>query len=105
MPGTVGAVTGFIERQKGRGYVESSALQRFGKGGAAMAGGGNIFVGQSAAGIGNGADTTEDVLFTVSLPAIVSMLSVVRSSSRLMATSRRQARPRTQGCILVRPCS
>ena len=69
MPGVIGAVTGFIERQKGRGYVESSALQRMGKAAAAMAGGGNIFVGANAAGIGNGADTTEDVLFTVSMPA------------------------------------
>ena len=35
MPGIIGAVTGFIERQKGRGYVESSALQRMGKAAAA----------------------------------------------------------------------
>lgn len=69
MPGIIGPITGFIERQKGKGYVESSALQRFGKGGASVAGGGNLFVGVNAAGQGNGADTTEDVLFTMSLPA------------------------------------
>lgn len=69
MPGTMtGVVTGFIERQKGRGLVENSALQRFGKGGALAAGGGNIIVGCTTA-VGNGADTTEDVLFTTSLPA------------------------------------
>jgi hypothetical protein len=33
-PGSLGSViTGFIERQKGRGVVEYTALQRMGKGG------------------------------------------------------------------------
>jgi hypothetical protein len=44
-------------------------LQRVGKGGTLAAGGGNVAVFSSSAGIGNGADTTEDVLFTASLPA------------------------------------
>lgn len=69
MPGFLaGPVTGFIERQKGKGFVTSSALQQFGKGPASSPGGGNLFVGGSQAGIGNGNDTTEDVLFTGSLP-------------------------------------
>lgn len=68
MPGTMtGVVTGFIERQKGRGLVENSALQRVGKGGMLAAGGGNAYVNLTTA--GNGADTTEDTLFTVNLPA------------------------------------
>jgi hypothetical protein len=68
MPGSVGVVTGFVDREIGKSIYAASSLQRFGKGGGLMAGGGNIFVGVSAAGIGNGADTTEDTLFTVSLP-------------------------------------
>jgi hypothetical protein len=71
MPGIIGALTGFIERQKGKGFVESSALQRMGKSGASMAGGGCISAQLSNAGIGNGADTTADTLFSVSLPANV----------------------------------
>src|SRR6516164_8172475 len=91
MPGVIGAVTGFIERQKGRGYVESSALQRFGKGACAFAGGGNVFVGASAAGVGNGADVTEDVLFTVTLPAncldIVGRQVLVEAAGQIGALS------------------
>jgi hypothetical protein len=69
MPGSVGPVTGFIYRDIGKGMSSSSALARFGKGGATMAGGGNISCQASQAGIGNGADVTEDTLFTVTLPA------------------------------------
>ena len=91
MPGVIGAVTGFIERQKGRGYVESSALQRMGKAAAAMAGGGNISVQVSAAGVGNGADTTEDVLYTVTMPAncldIVGRQFLIEAYGQVSATS------------------
>jgi hypothetical protein len=69
MPGVLGTINGFIERQKGRGFVESSALQRFGKAGIAVAGGGNLPISLSVAGVGNGADVTEDTLFSLSLPA------------------------------------
>jgi hypothetical protein len=69
MPGTVGSVSGFQDRGiSGRSVASSAALQRFGRGGALMAGGGNIFVGVSQNGIGNGADTTEDTPFSVLLP-------------------------------------
>jgi len=71
MPGSIVGVTGFIERQKGKGYVESSALQRLGKGGASVAGGGCLSAQLSAAGIGNGADVTADTLFSLILPANV----------------------------------
>src|SRR5262249_40134917 len=91
MTGIIGAVTGFIERQKGRGYVESSALQRMGKGAAAMAGGGNITVNVSTAGVGNGADTTEDVIFTQTLPAncldIVGRQILIEAYGNIAATS------------------
>jgi hypothetical protein len=68
MPGSVGVATGFTDRALGRQLVSAGARQRMGKGSALMAGGGNIFVGISTAGIGNGADTAEDTLFTVTLP-------------------------------------
>jgi hypothetical protein len=69
MPGSVGVVSGGIQdRPLGRSIASSSSLQRVGKGGALAAGGGNVFVGASSAGIGNGADTTEDTLFSVTLP-------------------------------------
>jgi hypothetical protein len=92
MPGIIGAVTGFIERQKGRGYVESSALQRMGKAAAAMAGGGNITVNVNAAATsGNGADTTEDTIFTQTLPAnaldIVGRQILVEAYGNVAATS------------------
>jgi hypothetical protein len=68
MPGTLSGVqTGFTDRGMGRGIYPSSMLQRMGKGGALCAGGGNISVQVGAA--GNGADATEDVLFTATLPA------------------------------------
>jgi|SRR5262249_52086839 len=92
MPGIIGAVTGFIERQKGRGYVESSALQRMGKAAAAMAGGGNITVNVNAAATsGNGADTTEDTIFTQTLPPncldIVGRQILVEAYGNIAATS------------------
>lgn len=68
MPGSVGVTTGYIYRDLGKGISTSAALQRMGKGGALAAGGGQISVQLSAAGVGNGADTTEDTLFTVTLP-------------------------------------
>jgi hypothetical protein len=49
--------------------ASSAALQRIGRGGTLASGGGNVLVFSSASGIGNGADTTEDTLFTASLPA------------------------------------
>jgi hypothetical protein len=70
MPGSVGIVSGAIQdRPLGRSVISAGCRQRMGKGAALMAGGGNIFVGISAAGIGNGADTTEDILFSVLIPA------------------------------------
>jgi hypothetical protein len=68
MPGSVGIVSGIQDRELGKTVASAAARQRFGKSGALMAGGGNIFVGASQAGIGNGADTSEDTLFTVTLP-------------------------------------
>ena len=69
MPGFInGPVNGIMDRLKGRGYAPASFMQGFGKGAAMCAGGGNITVNTSAAGAGNGADTTEDTLFTVTLP-------------------------------------
>lgn len=69
MPGfLLGPITGFVDRMKGKGMCSSSFLQQFGKGAALCAGGGNLASFVSQAGIGNGADTTEDTLFTGSLP-------------------------------------
>jgi hypothetical protein len=68
MPGSVSGRSGVQDRPLGRSVFPASALQHLGKGGGLMAGGGNIFVGVSAAGAGNAADTTEDTLFTVTLP-------------------------------------
>ena len=68
MPGIVAGLTGFVDRSLGKGIVSAGWLQRVGKGGAAASGGGNIFVGASQAGVGNGADTTEDTLFSVTVP-------------------------------------
>ena len=92
MPGILtGPLTGFIERQKGKGFVELSALQRMGKSAAAMAGGGNLSVQSSAAGVGNGADTTEDVLFTATLPAnildVVGRQIILEAFGAIAATS------------------
>ena len=66
MPGSLGTATGFIYRDLGKGLSSSGALQRMGKGGALAAGGGQISVQFGPQ--GNGADTTEDVLLTASLP-------------------------------------
>jgi hypothetical protein len=69
MPGIIGGLTGFVDRSIGKGVVSSAWLNKFGKGGAAAAGGGNIFAFVSQAGVGNGADVTEDTLSTMTLPA------------------------------------
>ena len=68
MPGAIGAVTGFVDREIGKSIYAASSLQRVGKGGALAASGCNILNFSSAAGVGNGADTTEDILFTATLP-------------------------------------
>jgi hypothetical protein len=60
MPGSVGSVSGIQDRELGKTVASASSRQRFGKSGALMAGGGNVFVSASQAGIGNGADTSED---------------------------------------------
>jgi hypothetical protein len=49
--------------------ASSAALQRVGKGGTLAASGGNVLMFSSVAGVGNGSDTTEDVLFSASIPA------------------------------------
>lgn len=69
MPGIIGGLTGFVDKSIGKGIVSAGWLNKFGKGGAAAAGGGNIFAFLSQAGVGNGADVTEDVLSTMTLPA------------------------------------
>jgi hypothetical protein len=68
MPGSLTAVTGFVDREIGKS-IYAASLQRVGRGGALAASGGNILCFSSGAGVGNGADTTEDVLFTATLPA------------------------------------
>jgi hypothetical protein len=70
MPGfLVGPLTGFVDRMKGKGTCSSSFLQQVGKSSAQSAGGGNIYSSLSAAGVGNGADSTDDTLMSLSLPA------------------------------------
>jgi hypothetical protein len=69
MPGSLTAVTGFTDRPLGKSVAVAAVLQRVGKGGTLAAGGGNVAVFSSAAGVGNGTDTTEDVLFSASIPA------------------------------------
>jgi hypothetical protein len=70
MPGSVGSVSGVQDRGiGGRAVTSAASLQRIGKGGTLAAGGGNVLVFSNTAGIGNGSDTTEDVLFTANLPA------------------------------------
>jgi hypothetical protein len=49
--------------------ASSAALQRIGRGGTLASGGGNVACFSSAAGVGNGSDVTEDVLFTANLPS------------------------------------
>lgn len=69
MPGFMsGPITGFVDRMKGKGLASSGFLTQFGNGAALTAGGGNLAVFASSAGAGNGANTTEDVLLTTSLP-------------------------------------
>jgi hypothetical protein len=71
------ANTGFMQRFKGGVILSEKTLTKFGRGGGLMLGSGqlNNLVGTSygnnvsAAGVGNGADTTEDTLFTFTLPA------------------------------------
>lgn len=71
MPGIIAGLSGFVDRSIGKGIVSAGWLNRIGKSGAAAAGGGAISVQLSAAGIGNGADTTADTLFSLTLPANV----------------------------------
>jgi hypothetical protein len=72
MPGyLIGPITGFVDRMKGKGTCSSSFLQQIGKSSAQSAGGGNIFSFLSAAGVGNGADATDDTIASCSLPANV----------------------------------
>ena len=61
--------TGFIERIKGKILLSAASLGKFGGAGASFGLSGQISAQQSAAGVGNGSDTTEDTLFTYSLPA------------------------------------
>jgi hypothetical protein len=64
--------SGFVDRWKGKTLLSASSVQQFGKGGAVTPGGGNlsgaVFT-NGAAGTGNGNDTTEDLLFSYTLPA------------------------------------
>lgn len=70
MPGFLtGPLSGFVDRMKGRGMCSSGFLTQIGNSTAMSAGGGNIFSQLSAAGIGNGADATDDTLMTCALPA------------------------------------
>lgn len=70
MPGKlVGPTSGYVDRMKGKGMCSSSFLQQIGNSSALSCGGGNIFAQLSAAGVGNGADATDDTLMTCSLPA------------------------------------
>jgi hypothetical protein len=91
MPGSVGSVSGIQDRELGKVLSSASSRQRFGKSGALMAGGGNIFVGASQAGIGNGADTSEDTLFSVTLPPnaldIVGRQILIEAYGSVAATS------------------
>lgn len=91
MPGSVLPITGFIYRDKGKGVSESSSLQRFGKGGAMFGGGGNIATFANQAGMGNGADTTEDLLFTLTLPAncldVIGRQLLLEAYGQIAATS------------------
>jgi hypothetical protein len=66
--------TGFVDRMKGAGFGSSRYLTQFGKGLGVLANmrsAGTIDFQGSVAGTGNGADTTEDTLFTTILPANV----------------------------------
>jgi hypothetical protein len=92
MPGSVGVVVGVQDRGiSGKSVASSAALQRFGKGGGLMAGGGNIFIGVSQAGVGNGANTSENTLFSVTLPQncldIVGRQVLIEAYGSMSATS------------------
>lgn len=70
MPGfLVGPQSGFVDRMKGKGMCSSGFVTQIGNSTALSAGGGSIFTQLSAAGVGNGADTTDDTLMSCSLPA------------------------------------
>lgn len=70
MPGKlVGPTSGYVDRMKGKGMCSSSFLQQIGNSSALSSGGGCIFAQLSAAGVGNGADATDDTLMSCSLPA------------------------------------
>lgn len=70
MPGFLaGPQTGFVDRMKGKGMCSSGFVQQIGKSAALAAGGGNIGFMSSVAGVGNGADTTADTLYTAVIPA------------------------------------
>lgn len=92
MPGyLVGPITGFVDRMKGKGLSSSAFLTQIGKSAAQGAGGGNVSTQLSTAGIGNGADTTEDLLFTASLPAnifdVVGRCVTIQAFGNITATS------------------
>lgn len=61
--------TGFVTRFKGRFMSSYGSLFQFGKGSGTFGASGNIFTYASGTGVGNGADTTEDVLKSFALPA------------------------------------
>ncbi len=68
MPGFLtGPINGFVDRMKGKGLSSSAFLTQIGKSAALAVGGGNIYSGLTQ--VGNGADTTADTLYSVSLPA------------------------------------
>jgi hypothetical protein len=92
MPGLlIGPSTGFTDRSLGKGTVSRSWLARIGKSTAQASGGGNVFSQLSAAGVGNGADTTVDTLMSASLPAnlfdIPGVCVTVQAFGTVIATS------------------
>jgi len=60
--------TGFVSRWKGKVMAVGASLCQFGAGAGQFGFSGNLSKQSSAAGVGNGADSTEDVLFSYSLP-------------------------------------
>lgn len=70
MPGfLLGPTSGYVDRMKGKGMCSSGFVTQIGSSAALSAGGGNIFSQLSAAGVGNGADATDDTLMSCILPA------------------------------------
>lgn len=61
--------TGFMDRFKGKVLASYASLSQFGKGGALTTMGGAVQGQQFAGTVGTGTDTTEDVLYTYTLPA------------------------------------